>query len=71
MKQTPKPKPTEVEKVSCDVCLKEVPASEAHSPEVDDYVLNFCGIACFEQWKHEQADKPAQPPSDEGGKPPA
>lgn len=37
--------------VSCEVCLKEVPRSEAAVPEATDYVVYFCGPACYQQWK--------------------
>ena len=38
------------ERVSCDICLKEVPRSESRSPEGSDYVLYFCGLDCYEKW---------------------
>ncbi len=49
----------EVEKVSCDICRKEVPLSEAKVPEAADYVAHFCGLECYEQWQKdsEKADK--------------
>jgi hypothetical protein len=37
--------------VACDVCLREVPRSEAVVPEAADYVAYFCGLQCFEKWK--------------------
>lgn len=37
--------------VACDVCLREVPLSEAVVPEAADYVAHFCGLQCFEKWK--------------------
>jgi len=45
--------------VSCEVCLKEVPVSEAHLVEAEDYVVHFCGLDCFDKWreKAEQADE--------------
>jgi uncharacterized protein (TIGR02246 family) len=48
--------PTTPETVSCDICLKQVPASEAQSPEASDYVLYFCGLDCYEQWKQQQPE---------------
>jgi hypothetical protein len=39
------------EKVSCEVCLTEVPKSEARSAEGRDYVLYFCGLDCYEAWR--------------------
>jgi hypothetical protein len=41
----------EVEMVSCELCLKEIPVSEAKSEEATDYVLYFCGLECYAQWK--------------------
>lgn len=45
-------KPAQTDLVSCEVCLKEVPISEATIAEAADYFTYFCGLACFEQWKH-------------------
>ena len=39
------------ELVACDVCLREIPRSEAVVPEAADYVAHFCGVQCFERWK--------------------
>lgn len=50
-------KPTVPEQVECEVCLKEIPASEAKSEEAADYVHHFCGLACYAKWK-EQEPKP-------------
>ncbi len=50
---------TEPEPISCEVCMKEIPASEAQSAEAEDYVAFFCGLECFEQW--EKAAKSMQP----------
>jgi hypothetical protein len=40
------------QRVACGVCLKEVPKSEAVSPEASDYVIYFCGLDCFATWKN-------------------
>ncbi|HEX5363235.1 MAG TPA: DUF3330 domain-containing protein [Gallionella sp.] len=46
--------PVETEKVACAVCRKEIPLSEAKTPEaVADYVAHFCGLDCYEQWKQQ------------------
>jgi hypothetical protein len=45
--------PISVEQVSCEVCLKEVPKSEASVAEASDYFLYFCGLECFEKWKEQ------------------
>ena len=39
--------------VSCEVCLKEIPRSEAKVEEARDYVAYFCGLDCFEKWQTE------------------
>lgn len=36
--------------IQCDNCLKEVPGSAAHVAEAEDYIINFCGLDCYEQW---------------------
>ncbi|VAW91942.1 hypothetical protein MNBD_GAMMA23-205 [hydrothermal vent metagenome] len=41
------------EKVACDVCLKEIPRSEAKVEEVTDYVAHFCGLECYKKWQHD------------------
>ncbi|MGE5794003.1 MAG: DUF3330 domain-containing protein [Bacteroidota bacterium] len=47
---TERPKPTEVAAVKCEVCLTEIPRSEAHCAEAEDYVLYFCGLDCYREW---------------------
>lgn len=48
-------KPIDVERVACEICLKEVPKSEATVPEATDYVVYFCGLDCYERWKSQSA----------------
>jgi hypothetical protein len=43
------------ELLSCDVCIKEVPVSNGKVLEIDDYVMYFCGLECFDKW-HKQAE---------------
>lgn len=45
------------ETIACEVCLKEIPCSEAKIVEVDDYVAHFCGLDCYEIWRNEEAKK--------------
>ena len=45
------------ETVPCEVCLKEVPRSDATTSEVDDYVAHFCGIDCYDKWQKENKEK--------------
>jgi hypothetical protein len=43
------------ERVSCEVCLKEVPKSEAAMAEARDYVAYFCGLECYQKWMAQRA----------------
>ena len=43
-------RPTTVEIIQCEICLKEIPISEATSAEARDYVMHFCGLECYDQW---------------------
>jgi hypothetical protein len=40
--------------VSCEVCLKEIPVSEAKSEEASGYVAHFCGLECYAIWEAQQ-----------------
>ena len=53
-------KPVDVERVACEICLKEVPITEATVPEATDYVVHFCGLECYQKWKN-QRGKPDDP----------
>ena len=48
--------------VACEVCMKEIPQSEALTDEASDYVAYFCGLDCLDNWKG-QTDKPEEPSS--------
>jgi len=45
--------PAQTEKVKCEICLKEIPQSEAKNVEANDYVAYFCGLDCYEKWREE------------------
>jgi len=49
-------KPPQDEMVACEICMKEIPTSEAKSAEATDYVIHFCGTECYAKWK-EQSNK--------------
>ncbi len=51
-------KPLEAERISCEICLKEVPLSESTVSEGRDYFVHFCGLDCFQAWQRQQG-KPA------------
>ncbi len=58
---TSHPRPQSVvEQISCDVCHKEIPLSEAKSFEAEDYVAHFCGLECYSAWK-QRSEVPIQP----------
>lgn len=44
---------TDNEQISCEICLKEIPASEAKSEEASDYVAHFCGLDCYDKWRNQ------------------
>ena len=41
------PKPIEVEKLTREVCMREIPKSELGVSEADDYILYYCGIEYY------------------------
>ena len=52
-----KPIPIETEILTCDICLKEIPVSEAKSEEATDYVVYLCGLECYQQWLAQRAEQ--------------
>jgi hypothetical protein len=34
----------------CEVCLNEIPISEANSEEATEYIMYFYGLECYVQW---------------------
>jgi hypothetical protein len=40
--------------VACEICMKEIPVSEAKSEEATDYVAHYCGLECYAIWKAQQ-----------------
>ena len=49
---TPSDKPGDATLVSCEVCLKEIPKSEATVAEAVDYFVYFCGSDCYQKWNN-------------------
>ena len=47
---------TGFKQIDCEICLKEIPISEAMSDEATDYVAHFCGLECFDKWRKQQED---------------
>jgi hypothetical protein len=54
--------PAEPEHVACEICLKEVPSSEAQVSEAADYVAHFCGLECYEKWQRGATGGPSAAP---------
>ncbi len=52
--------------LTCDVCCKEVPRSEALSAEATDYVYYFCGPDCYGKWKAEAGSAVGESGRDRG-----
>lgn len=40
--------------IDCEICLKEVPASESKSEEASDYVMYYYGLECYAIWSKQQ-----------------
>lgn len=43
--------------VSCEICMKSIPQSEADCVEAEDYVAYFCGLDCYEEWKKQSQQR--------------
>jgi hypothetical protein len=43
------------ELIACEICLKEVPITEATNPEATDYVVHYYGLECYERWTTQDA----------------
>jgi hypothetical protein len=39
-------------KINCEICLKEIPQSEAKNTEAEEYIIWFCGLECYEKWRN-------------------
>ena len=37
--------------ISCEVCLKEIPADAVKVKDAQDYVHYFCGLDCLDAWQ--------------------
>ena len=46
--------------IACEICLKEVPLSEATTPEAMDYVAHFCGLECYVLWQQGSESEPLE-----------
>lgn len=48
--------------LNCEVCLNEIPPTVGDNAEADEYVSNFCGLACYQQWRDQQKEANAEQP---------
>lgn len=46
--------------LSCEVCLKEIPRTAALTAEGTDYVGEYCGLECYQEFL-KQPDATAEP----------
>lgn len=53
----------EPDKVSCEVCFKEIPVSEAVSVKATDYIVYYCGLDCYDRWKKQQSKPDTKEPN--------
>ncbi len=53
--------PRDQAQVSCDLCMKEIPVTEAVSEEADDYVRHFCGLECYDRWRAQAREGQGKP----------
>ncbi len=53
--------PEEPPLVACEICMKEIPHDVAKTFEGDEYVLHFCGLDCYRQWKQHEPGEGAKP----------
>lgn len=42
------------EKITCEVCFKEIPISEAKSVKATDYIMYYCGLDYYDKWKKQE-----------------
>ena len=50
--------PSEDQQLSCELCLKSVPLSESEISEAEDYIAYFCGLDCYDIWRHQKNKEP-------------
>ncbi|MGA7951100.1 MAG: DUF3330 domain-containing protein [Thiobacillaceae bacterium] len=39
--------------LTCEMCLTELPESDAIREEAADYIAHFCGLDCLELWRRQ------------------
>jgi hypothetical protein len=46
----------EPDKVTCEVCFKEIPISEAKNVKATDYIMYYCGLDCYDKWRKQEEE---------------
>jgi len=41
--------------LSCEVCLKEIPADSVKLADAQEYIHHFCGLDCLGAWQKQSA----------------
>jgi hypothetical protein len=41
--------------LSCEVCLKEIPADSVKLADAQEYIHHFCGLDCLSVWQKRSA----------------
>lgn len=49
--------------MSCEVCMKEIPADAIKVADAQDYVHHFCGLECLETWQKQAGIHPPTHPA--------
>jgi hypothetical protein len=44
------------ELISCEICFREVPVSEAKNEEGTEYVMHYFGLECYSKWKRQREE---------------
>ena len=52
-----------LERIRCEVCQHDIPLSEAMVAEATDYVVYFCGLDCYDRWRHQREGLLSDPPA--------
>lgn len=49
--------PNNEQLLSCEICLRSIPLSESEISEVEDYVVYFCGLECYDIWRKQKTNR--------------
>jgi hypothetical protein len=46
--------------VACSICLHDIPLSEQHIAEAQDYIAFYFGLECYTLWCQQDEEKPGE-----------